>query len=84
MSKITKTPVAQGLDPLGRWVDLGTSWGIAAKKRYRALCNVMNGHGWQGARIIERIVIEHPTGQQKICKLKRLDRKPDQGGEVER
>ena len=76
MSKIVKKTVAQGMNAGGRWEDLGPNWGRTAKDRYKTLCGFMNGHGWQGAQIIERIVIESPTGWQKMCKPNATDQRP--------
>lgn len=68
MSKIVKKRVAQGLNAGGRWEDLDSNWGRTAKDRYRVMCSMMTDLGWRGAQIIERIVIESPTGWQKLHK----------------
>lgn len=67
-ARVVKKVVAQGMNAVGLWEDLGPSWGRTARDRYRTMCGFMDGHGWKGAQIIERIVIEMPTGWQKMCK----------------
>ena len=67
-AKIRHELVAQGMDGGGTWNDLSSHWGETPEARYSALCADLHTDGlsWLGVRIIERIIIETPTGWTKM------------------
>ena len=76
IGKITTTTVAQGMDAGGEWQDLGPHFGNTPKQMFEGVRALIGkpGFGWQGAQIIERTVIEYPTGYQIL-------RRPNASGE---
>jgi len=70
IGKITTATVAQGMCADGEWEDLCFYFGDTPKQQYNEVIALIGqpGFEWKGARIIERTVIEYPTGWQKLSK----------------
>ena len=77
VGKIKTNLVAQGMDAGGEWEDLNSYFGDTPEQRYKHVCELIDtpGFGWKGAQLIERTIIEYPTGYPKL-------RKPNDGVKV--